>query len=64
VNFGYQSSDIAVEGDYDSDGVTDVAVWRPSTGYWYIQQSQSNTLRSTQWGQSGDIPVPAPYRRP
>jgi hypothetical protein len=63
VNWG-ASGDKAVVNDYDGDGKTDVAVWRPSTGYWYIRQSASgNSLRSEWWGQSGDIPVPAYYRR-
>src|SRR4051812_15862453 len=36
---------------------TDIAVWRPSDGKWYI----INRSGSTQWGQGGDIPVPADY---
>ena len=39
------------------------AVWRPSTGYWYILQSHDGSTRSVQWGTAGDIPVPAYYRR-
>jgi hypothetical protein len=58
-----QATDIAVQGDYDADGKTDIAVWRDATGYWFIQKSSTNTLRQEQWGMSGDIPVPAPYRR-
>jgi hypothetical protein len=61
------STDKAVQNDYDGDGKVDIAVWRDAIGYWLIRQSshigQSNELRQVQWGASGDIPVPAFYRR-
>jgi len=56
--------DTPVQNDYDGDGKVDVAVWRDSTGDWYIRQSAfNNSLRQVHWGMSGDIPVPAFYRR-
>ncbi len=58
-----QSGDEAVQNDYDGDGKVDIAVWRASTGTWYIRNSADSSTRIVQWGVSGDIPVPAIYRR-
>jgi hypothetical protein len=42
--------------DFDGDGRTDVAVFRPSNGGWYVSGSAVTYL-----GLSGDVPVPADY---
>jgi hypothetical protein len=56
--------DTPVQNDYDGDGKCDLATWRNANGNWFIRQSASgNSLRQVQWGISGDIPVPAFYRR-
>ena len=62
VQYG-ASGDKLVQNDYDGDGKVDIAVWRPSTGDWYILKSSDGSTRYEHWGQSGDIPVPAYYRR-
>lgn len=62
-----QAGDVLVPNDYDGDRKTDLAIWRPSNGNWYIRQSSKagtgGELRQVGWGQAGDIPVPAFYRR-
>jgi hypothetical protein len=63
IQWGVSGDDL-VPNDYDGDGKVDIAVWHSSNGNWYIRKSGSGgALRQEAWGTTGDIPVPAFYRR-
>ena len=47
---------VAVHADFEGDGTTSVAVYRPSTGMWYVRNSPG-----VQWGDLGDVAVPGDY---
>jgi glucose/arabinose dehydrogenase len=43
-------------GDFNGDGLTDLAVFRPSTLTWYVRN-----VATVRWGMPGDLPVPGDY---
>ncbi|MEO6391469.1 MAG: VCBS repeat-containing protein, partial [Pyrinomonadaceae bacterium] len=43
--------------DFDGDGTTDIAVFRPSSGSWFILKSSNSSFQAFQWGQNGDLPA-------
>ncbi len=62
IQFGGRAF-IPVPADYDNDLRTDLAVWRPKTGEWFIRRWGTNTLLggAFSFGSPAAIPVPANY---
>ena len=46
--------------DFDGDGRTDMSVFRPTEGNWYLNRSTSG-FAAINWGLSGDVLVPGDY---
>jgi hypothetical protein len=51
------SGDVPVQADYDGDGKTDMALWRPLDGGWRIRYSTTGAMQTTTMGQLGDEAV-------
>ena len=56
------AGDVPMPADFDGDD-TDVAVYRPSTGQWFIKRSDSEftSVVVVNWGVADDVPMPADY---
>lgn len=55
------TGDRVVSADFDSDGKTDIAVFRPTEGNWYCLYSGNGTWSGVHFGTNGDVPVPGDY---
>jgi hypothetical protein len=58
VNFG-AAGDLPLSGDWNSDGVSGVAVFRPATGQVFLNDFNTTNGQTGlfNFGQAGDLPV-------
>jgi hypothetical protein len=47
-------------GDFDGDGRSDLSVFRPTAGDWFVQQTTRGFF-GTHWGLNGDAPTPSDF---
>lgn len=50
-----------VKADFDGDGKTDISVFRPETGVWYVLNSSNSTFTVAAFGLSSDVLAPGDY---
>lgn len=58
------ASHIPLQGDFDGDGLSDLVVFNPANGAWYINPSSIGFPGSSEyffWGSYNDQPAPADY---
>ncbi|MBA2735504.1 MAG: VCBS repeat-containing protein [Pyrinomonadaceae bacterium] len=47
--------------DFNGDNISDIGIWRPGNGFWYILNSSAGTFTYQNWGLNGDKLVPGDY---
>jgi hypothetical protein len=59
--WGGRPGDILVPGDYDGDGMDEIAVWQRTNKTWYWRDAPDGPISQATFGSDNGIPVPADY---
>ncbi len=60
-DFSVAQLDTLTAADYDGDGKQDIAIFRRSTGFWWVIRSSDNARTATKWGTVNDYPSIGDY---
>jgi hypothetical protein len=60
-NFAQPSVDVDPPADFDGDDRTDLSIFRPSVGEWWINRSTNGSTIAAQFGNSSDVVTPADF---
>jgi hypothetical protein len=60
TSYNCQTPTTKVRADFDGDGKTDLSVFRPNEGNWYLNRSTAG-FTALGWGVNGDTVVPGDY---
>jgi uncharacterized delta-60 repeat protein len=52
---------LPIRSDFDGDGRSDIAVYRPSSGVWYVLNSSNGAFSAQPFGTNGDIAAPGDF---
>jgi len=57
IPWGSPTDDVFAQGDYDGDNRTDIAIFRNSTGFFWVLFSGNGAAQGLQWGARNDMPI-------
>ena len=61
LNFNSSAKAYHPKNDFDGDGISDVAVFRPTDGNWYVLRSSDAQMNTFKFGAETDVPVSADF---
>jgi hypothetical protein len=59
--FGGRPGDVLVPGDYDGDGMDEIAVWQATNHTWYWRRAPDGPIFQATYGTATCVPVPADF---